>query len=181
VTKKSAAPQTAPTKGHPDNAKQNELLNAGVIKRLGAMVYDCFLLFGVLFVATLLVSLISSDLSLASTPGDGEVVTDIDQTISSNLMSIYLGSLIILFYGWFWRRSGQTLGMHVWYIKVVSKDGGKPSWGQCLLRGLVGFVSIATFGLGYWWIWLDKQQLSWHDRASSTKVLQLPKPPKKKK
>ncbi|MET0378345.1 MAG: hypothetical protein ABW049_05060 [Spongiibacteraceae bacterium] len=30
-------------------------------------------------------------------------------------------------------------------------------------------------GLGYWWIWLDPQQRSWHDRASNTRVVVLPK------
>lgn len=179
--KKQTAPQQTAKAATEATIESATPPNAGVVKRLGAMVYDFLLLFAILLVGTAIPSLIFSDMPLTATPGDGEVVTDIQQTISSNILTVYLCTLIFLFYGWFWRRSGQTLGMQVWHLKVVSKDGNKPSWGQCILRCLVGLISIAAGGMGYWWVWLDKDNRSWHDIASSTKVLQLPKPPKKKK
>jgi len=36
-------------------------------------------------------------------------------------------------------------------------------------------VSIAALGFGYWWIWVDRERLAWHDRWSGTTVVVLPK------
>lgn len=169
-------PSAAETTAEPVSAT---LPNAGVVHRIGALVYDCFLLFGVLFVATLLVTLVSSDMSIAETPGDGEVVTDLQQTLPGSFMAIYLGSVIVLFYCWFWRRNGQTLGMQAWRLRLVDTTGAKPSLAQCLLRCAVAPLSLLLGGLGYWWIWLDRDNCSWHDRLSSTRVQLLPKTKKK--
>ena len=36
-------------------------------------------------------------------------------------------------------------------------------------------VSLAALGLGYFWIWIDRERLAWHDRWSGTRVVVLPK------
>jgi uncharacterized RDD family membrane protein YckC len=36
-------------------------------------------------------------------------------------------------------------------------------------------VSVAALGLGYFWIWIDRDRLAWHGRWSGTKVVVLPK------
>jgi len=83
--------------------------------------------------------------------------------------------VLVLFYCFFWRRGGQTLGMRAWRLRLVSRNNSPPSWGSCLLRALTAPVSMALLGLGYWWQWLDREHLTWHDRASGTQVLLLPK------
>ena len=30
-------------------------------------------------------------------------------------------------------------------------------------------------GLGFWWAWVDRERLAWHDRASGTRIIRLPK------
>lgn len=74
-----------------------------------------------------------------------------------------------------WRRGGQTLGMRPWRLKVVGQDGQPPGWGALWLRYAVGVASVAMGGLGFWWAWVDRGRLTWHDRASGTRMVRLPK------
>jgi len=70
-----------------------------------------------------------------------------------------------------WRRGGQTLGMRPWRLRVVAADGGTPTWRALWVRYAVGAVSLLAAGLGFWWAWIDRDRLTWHDRASGTRML----------
>ena len=70
-----------------------------------------------------------------------------------------------------WRRGGQTLGMRPWRLRVVAADGGRPTWRASIVRFLVGALSLAAAGLGFWWAWIDRDRLTWHDRASGTRMI----------
>ncbi len=72
-----------------------------------------------------------------------------------------------------WRRGGQTLGMRPWRLQVVSASGGVPSWRALWLRYVMGQLSMLAGGLGFWWAWFDRQRLTWHDRASGTRMRRL--------
>lgn len=69
-----------------------------------------------------------------------------------------------------WRRGGQTLGMRPWRLRVATADGGKPTWKALWLRYAVGTLSLLLGGLGFWWAWFDREKLTWHDSASSTRL-----------
>ena len=157
----------------------SEYPSAGVWRRVAAIVYDCFLLFAVLFVASLipalLLTLIYHPEQFASAPSEGSVVHELNTPLHGWLYRAYLSALLIGFYTWFWRKSGQTLAMQAWRLKLVDVDGGRPSIGQCLLRLLVAIPALLLGGLGMWWIWLDKQGRSWQDIASNTRLIVLPK------
>lgn len=73
-----------------------------------------------------------------------------------------------------WRRGGQTLGMRPWRLQLVSLDGSVPGSAQLWKRYAVGTVSMLMGGLGFWWAWFDRDQLTWHDRASATRMIRLP-------
>lgn len=76
-----------------------------------------------------------------------------------------------------WRRGGQTLGMRPWRLKVVAPDGhSAPDTRALAIRFAVGTVSLLAAGLGFWWAWLDRDRLTWHDRASGTRMVRLAKP-----
>lgn len=74
-----------------------------------------------------------------------------------------------------WRRGGQTLGMRPWRLKVVSTDSLPPRWSALCLRYAVATLSLLLGGLGFWWAWVDREKLTWHDRASNTRLIRLPK------
>ena len=69
-----------------------------------------------------------------------------------------------------WRRGGQTLGMRPWRLRLVGRDGGRPSWPALWLRFALGTLSLALGGLGFWWAWIDRERLTWHDRSSGTRM-----------
>ncbi|MDQ3270457.1 MAG: RDD family protein [Pseudomonadota bacterium] len=69
-----------------------------------------------------------------------------------------------------WRRGGQTLGMRPWRLRVEAADGTRPSWRAVAIRYCVGAASLLFAGLGFWWALIDRDSLTWHDRASGTRV-----------
>jgi len=59
------------------------------------------------------------------------------------LFQCYLMSVLGIYFCWHWSRSGQTLPMQTWRIKLVRKDQNPPSLQQALVRFL-----LATLGYG---------------------------------
>jgi hypothetical protein len=85
-----------------------------------------------------------------------------------------LGIAAVFFTG-FWSRGGQTLGMRAWRLRVESRSGKGIGAGTSLLRFAGVLVSISVFGLGFLWLLVDRDKLSWHDRLAGTRVVVLPK------
>lgn len=74
-----------------------------------------------------------------------------------------------------WRRGGQTLGMRPWRLRVVDGDGHPASLHALRLRYAVGTLSLLAAGAGFWWAWIDRDGLTWHDRASGTRLRREPR------
>lgn len=147
---------------------------AGLLRRLAALVYDAFLLFGLLVVPLfILAALRYHDARLAN----GAVVHDLPPIAPPSVMLLYIIGVTTGFYCYFWRRNGQTLGMQAWRLRVDSDRGGRPNWRQCWIRAAIGLLSLAIGGLGFLWLLVDRRHLAWHDRASGTHVVLLPKHP----
>lgn len=128
---------------------------ASLIKQFAAMLYDGLLIFAVLFFAT----------AIALFFNQGEAIE------SSPLFNLYLLFMLFSFYAWFWHKSGQTLGMRVWKIRIVSKFGGNPGWGTSYLRLVFALLSILCLGLGYFWRFF--KPYTWHDKLSQTRVIDV--------
>jgi len=125
----------------------------GLFRRLAAIVYDAFLLVAVLFIATAAVLPFNAGVAFSS---------------KQLFYPFYLVGVSFLFFAWFWTHGGQTLGMRAWKIKVLTYDRDPISWRQAALRFVSALVSWAFFGLGFWWILVDKQKRGWHDHLSKT-------------
>jgi uncharacterized RDD family membrane protein YckC len=82
----------------------------------------------------------------------------------------YLGSTIALFYIWFWKK-GETLGLRAWGIRVVKLDGTRLGWQAASLRFVTGLLCLASLGLGFVWILFDKENRTWNDILSKTKLV----------
>lgn len=77
-----------------------------------------------------------------------------------------------------WGRGGATLGMRPWRLRVVSAaDGGGAAPAALWKRYAVGTLSLLLAGAGFWWALLDRERLTWHDRASGTRMLRGSKNP----
>lgn len=72
-----------------------------------------------------------------------------------------------------WRRGGQTLGMRPWRLRLIDPQA---SWRALWIRYAVGTLSLGLGGLGFWWAWLDRDRLTWHDRASGTRLERTARP-----
>ncbi len=146
--------------------------NATLIKRLLCIIYDLFLLIAAFFIIGIIVSSISTFII-----NDGNAITD-DHPFYIYNQAIILTSLLftaLLFFGWFWRHGGQTLGMKTWRVQLVSDDQMFISWDQVFIRFFVAMLSWACFGLGFIWCLIDLKGRSWHDIASHTQLKQLEK------
>jgi uncharacterized RDD family membrane protein YckC len=73
-----------------------------------------------------------------------------------------------------WRRGGQTIGMRPWRLRVVDARGAEATPRALWLRYAVGGVSVLFAGIGFWWAWIDRAGLTWHDRASGTRMTRDP-------
>jgi uncharacterized RDD family membrane protein YckC len=138
---------------------------AGLLRRLGGMLYDGLLLLAVLMIATALF--------LPLTGGEA-----INPRANPVLEWVYRATLLLLvvgFFGVFWTRRGQTLGMASWRLRVEREDGAPLTWGDAVRRLAAAALSWLPLGLGYLWILVDRDRRAWHDRLSRTRVVVVPK------
>lgn len=141
--------------------------NAGLLRRLAAVLYDSLLLIAILMLATIPFVAIRGGEPVAPGSSVGYQVT--------------LFLVIYLFFVGFWTRSGRTLGMQSWGLRVEDREGHLPSARTATIRFAVAIVSWAALGLGFLWQLWDPEGLTWHDRASGTRLRHYPKPDRKKK
>ncbi len=161
----------------PEFKEQNlELSKASLLRRLAAMFYDSLLNIALLMVTTGIYMMISKKIIGSETYRQ---LNDTGSTIGDPFLTIVLMLVLFLFYGYFWTRTGQTLGMQVWHIRVQTLDEKPISWRQALVRVLFAFISASIFGLGYLWMLIDKKNRTLHCLASKTEVVRIPKRIKK--
>ena len=133
--------------------------SAGFLKRILALVYDSLLIVAIVLVLSLLLVFVNEGY-----PESGSIVSFIQFFIL-----VFAGPT---FYTYFWiTNKGQTTGMQAWKIKLVTKDGTELTKQKTMLRCLISTISFACFGLGYFWILYDKDNLSWSDILTKTKVI----------
>ena len=132
---------------------------ASPLKRLGAFVYDMMIIVALLMVSTGIITMVFND---------GEAV-------EGPLFQSFLFILLYVFLSYFWMRNGQTLGMLAWRLRVQTTEGERLNFVKCLLRYIVGWISLLACGVGFLWMFISKQKMTWHDMASGTHVVELPK------
>jgi uncharacterized RDD family membrane protein YckC len=136
----------------------------GFLRRMAAILYDSMLVGALLLMAIALV-VIPLDLVF------GTENLDIESLRYNPFYLAYLFCIMAGFHILFWIRGGQTLGMRAWRVRVVRNDGLGLSFKDAVIRYLSAILSWALFGLGFFWILLDRDGLAWHDRISKTKLI----------
>jgi uncharacterized RDD family membrane protein YckC len=138
---------------------------AGLLRRLGALVYDGLLLAGLLMAATALFLPLTG----------GEAILSQTHPWLEWIYRVVLVLVIVGFNGIAWTRSGQSLGMAAWRLRVEREDGALLTWADTVRRLATAVLSLLPFGLGYAWLLIDPARRTWHDHLSRTRVIVLPK------
>jgi uncharacterized RDD family membrane protein YckC len=150
--------------------------------RIAAMVYDAVLLFGIAFAA---------GLALLTTTGWTAPLGSGQRLTLQVVVFVALGA----YFCWCWMRSGQTLALKTWGLRLVDATGGNPSLGRCLgryalswtlfLPGLAYIVllqpsragSLAALLISFVLTLLpalfDRDRRLLHDRLSQTRIVRL--------
>lgn len=90
------------------------------------------------------------------------------QVIQNVIMAVALYLYHIIFIA----ALGRTPGKMLLGLRVVSVQGGKPNFGQVLLRELIGkTIAAAPIFLGLLWALWDQEKRGWHDRIGGTLVV----------
>ena len=164
--------------------------------RLSAIVYDGMLILAMLFLVGAVLAVVGTLLFLdvGTTSQDAKALP---LWYQNGVMTPAFVLTLVGFYGIFWRKSGQTLGMQTWRLKTVDANGQLLSWGQsfkriisaCLVPAICAVVGAFIHGsklaillaafLGFLFNFLfcvfNTRGLAVHDMLSNTITLKVPK------
>ncbi|MFC5706886.1 RDD family protein [Aeromonas eucrenophila] len=129
-----SSPQTPPP--------QHQYPSAGLLRRLGALLYDYLVVTSLLIIAGF-IGMGVAHLLLATGMATVPEGKDASWLLTSPLYSAWLAFIICGFYTWFWTRAGQTIGMRAWRLRIQNVDGSNIRITQALIR-----LATAAFGLG---------------------------------
>ncbi|MGE4570005.1 MAG: RDD family protein [Gammaproteobacteria bacterium] len=122
--------------------------NVSFVSRLGAITYDFFLVFSLVFCTGLVVNLIIQD---------------------STNNPLYFFLMLLLTYGYFalsWVKGRQTLGMKAWKFEIMQADRKSITYAQSLGRFVLALLSLV--GVGFIFQFFNKDRLPLHDYFSKT-------------
>jgi len=135
-------------------------LSAKFGRRFAALIYDILLIVALLMVYT--------GLALVLTHGKAIV----RENAGGWVYAYYVGEIAVTagYYVICCHWTGHTLGMRAWRLRAQAPDGDLLSMRAALLRFVLGIAAWAPLGLGVLWLYLDRDELSLHDRLSGTRV-----------
>jgi uncharacterized RDD family membrane protein YckC len=90
-------------------------------------------------------------------------------------LQLFLWLGIGLYFVWCWRKSGQTLAMQTWQLKLSDGQTKLLNWPQALIRYALASLSLAAFGLGFVWALFDRDGLFLHDRLLNSRITFVPR------
>ncbi|HSG17533.1 MAG TPA: RDD family protein [Anaerolineae bacterium] len=141
---------------------------AGFVSRLLALVLDVGLVILVLALGSSLLTTAIDVLGLRewfdTTVGSTGLFTSLFAVV--NGMAIVVSYLVL-----FWLLTGQTLGMMLMGLRVVSRGGGRVTLWRAILR-IIGFLLFASiFLIGFLWVLGDDKRQALHDKLAGTYVV----------
>jgi uncharacterized RDD family membrane protein YckC len=164
--------------------------------RLAAIVYDGMLILALLFLVGTVLTVIGTLLTM-QTGTESAQARSLPVWYQNIVMTPSFILTLVGFYGLFWRRGGQTLGMQTWRLKTVNDSGRLLTWGQSFKRimaaslmplvfGVIGsliggsraiILTSAFLGLvfNYAFCLFNRRGLAVQDMISNTVTLKMPK------
>ena len=146
---------------------------AGFLRRLGSWLYDLLVSIAIYMVVGLILSAIFNTLFLMGYVNPQGYETGSDYTANSLPFKIVLNGLSLLcicfFFVYFWARSGQTIGMRAWRLRVQTQTGKVITKSMAIKR-----LFPTLLGLGNITVLFDrKNKLSLQDKYTNTEVVVL--------
>ncbi len=147
-----------------------ELPRAGLLRRLAALLYDAFLVAAIwMLLGYIVVAIFGTE--------SNQVINEQVQT--DPVQDFVLFTLMVAsctgFYLYFWLRSGQTLGMLAWRLRLENIDGTLVTPTQGLKRFIAAWPAFFCLGIGYFWLYFDANRDTLHDRLCKTRVVLVPR------
>ena len=125
--------------------------------RLLSLAYEGVLLFGILFVASYLFVGLARDA----------------QTGMPRLVfQVYVLAVCGAYFVFCWVRSGQTLPMKTWRIRLVTEQGKPVAVGRAFQRYVLAVPSVLS-GIGVLWALVDRDRQFLHDRLAMTRIVRV--------
>ena len=124
-------------------------------KRTAAIIYELFLLIAVFSIVTFLFILIFGD----ATEG-----------LNHFALQVILWLVGGMYFVFSWVRTGQTLAMKTWRIKLESMGGESLSLNRATLRYVLATAGLMFFGAGFIWALFDREGLYLHDRLIGARL-----------
>jgi uncharacterized RDD family membrane protein YckC len=141
------------------NRQESAKAAPGLIKLGACLLYELLTVIAIVFVSTSLFVWIAGD----ATHGANRL-----------LLQLFLWLMVGAYFIWCWLKSGQTLAMQAWKLKLLGKDGQGLSVKSAMLRYLLATLSLSVLGAGFLWAVLDKQNLFLHDRILKNRIVLNP-------
>lgn len=128
----------------------------GILRRLFCLVYEGLLLTAVVLFAGGLATGVAHVLGI----GNPRLLTQ--------------ASLVLVCAAYFlvqWRRSGQTLPMKTWRMRLETVDGKPLAAGVALRRLLLAAIGYGAAGITVLWALIDRDRQFLHDRLGGTRLV----------
>ena len=122
--------------------------------------------FGALFVDCILLSIVRREI-IAVAGGDTSGVEQASSAAAAFFMFIAAPGYCILL----WHLKGTTAGGAIFGLRVVASNGSTIGWGKAAVRTIGCYISFMFAGLGFVWMFFNKQRLGWQDLIAGTKVI----------
>lgn len=132
---------------------------AGLWPRFAAMVYESILLVGVVFIGSWVFL---------------KLLGDASHGIARHVLQGYLAIICGAYFVYCWRRSGQTLAMKTWGVRLVRADGRPLSIRLALARYGLALLGLLAGGTGFVWAAVDPERQFLHDRLLGTRLVRAP-------
>ena len=192
IGKPKLQPKARPTQA----PKVEEPTIASPIERMIAIVYDGMLILALLFLVGTVLTVIGTLLTM-QTGTESSQAQSLPIWYQNFIMTPSFILTLVGFYGLFWRRGGQTLGMQTWRLKTVNNSGHLLTWSQsfkrilsaCLIPLLCGIIGSLIGGsrtvlllsisvgllFNYVFCLFNRRGLAVQDMLSNTITLKMPK------
>lgn len=150
-----------------------EFPRAGFWRRFASLIYDSLVVISLsMLTAILYFAAIQALIALGVIAKTDDPAAFIqDSPLLYGIRSALFIGINVVFFAYFWTKSGQTIGMRAWRLKVQTRDGALISWPQAVIRSL-----SALLGLGTLVVLIDfKNKRALQDYISKTDMVSLTK------